>query len=134
MRRSLRNLLIAVLSLSLVACTTTRVVAQGSEASATALRQSPAIGDPKNSLIVVTKDGVRNHLRITSVDAEALTGTSLDQSQRFRIPLEQVQQVEVTEIDTQRILIVGVVVLVIILAAGYSAANSLAKPANALVP
>lgn len=127
MHRLLRSVLIALLSLSLIACTTTRVIAQGSEASAAALRQSSAVGDPKDSVIVVTKDGGRIQVRLTSVDTEAVNGTSLDQRQRFVIPFERIQQIEIVEVDTQRILIVTLVVLAVLLAAGISTANSLAK-------
>ncbi len=113
---------------------TTRVVSQGSEASAAALRQSPAVGDPKDSLIIVTKDGTRTQLRVVSVDTDSVTGTTLDQKQRFVIPLQQIEQIEDIEIDTKRIVIVGLIVLAVILAAGISTANSLAKPSTAVLP
>jgi hypothetical protein len=132
--RFFRSLMVALLSLSLIACTTTRVISQGTEASAAALRQSPAVGDPKDSLIVVTKDGARTQLRVVSVDTESVTGTSLDHKQRFVIPLQQIERVEDIEIDTKSIVIVVLIVLVVLLAAGISTANSLAKPPNAVMP
>ena len=127
MHRLLRQLLVLVVSLSLVACTTTRVISQGPEASVLALQQSTALGDPRESVIIVTADGTRQEMRLTSVSPETVIGTSLDQKQPVVIPVSQVQRVEVTEINTRAVVTVLVVALVVAVADTISASNSLAR-------
>ena len=130
----LRQLLLLLISCSLIACTTTRVVAQGPEASLAILRDSPALGDPRDAVIVVTKDGTRHVLRLHSVSADSVVGTPLDQKQSIAIPAADVERVEVDELNTRAIVITVVVVLVVIVAATISASKSLAKSISATAP
>lgn len=134
MHELLRVLLVSMISLSLMACMTTRVVAQGPDASAAALQQSPALGDPKDMVIVVTADGTRHEMRLTSVDAQAVYGSSLDHKQPITIPISQIQRVEVTEVNSRAIITVAVVVLVVAVVAAVSAGRSLAQSLSTVVP
>lgn len=130
----LRRLLLVLVSSSLVACTTTRVVAQGQEASLAALGASPALGDPRDAVTVVTHDGTRHVLRLKSVSTESVAGTSLDNKQSILIPAADVQRVEVDEVNTRAIAITVVVALVVIVAGAISASKSLAKSLSGTPP
>ena len=134
MLRVLRRLLLIFVSSSLVACTTTRIVAQGPDESIAALRHSPALGDPRDSVTLVTSDGTRHVMRLTSVSADSVSGTSLDQRQAIVIPASQLQRVEVDEINTRAIVTVVVIALVVVVAGAISASNSLAKSFAAAAP
>jgi hypothetical protein len=114
-------------SASLIACSTTRVVAEGSDASRVALQQSPALGDPKDAVVVVTKDGRRHEMRLIAVTTESVSGTSLDQRQPIQIPVSEVQQVEVFEANTRTVVIVVVVAIVAAIALGISAGKAIGK-------
>ncbi len=130
----LHRLLLVFVSVSLVACTTTRVVAQGQEASVTALRESPALGDPRDSVTVVTSDGTKHIFRLKSVSAESVSGTTLDHKQSIVIAVSEIQRVEVEEINTRAVVIVLVVALLVVVAGAISASKSLAKSISATAP
>ncbi len=129
-----RRLLLVLVSVSLVACTTTRVIAQGPDASLAALRASPALGDPRDSVTLVTRDGTRHVIRLQSVDAESVTGTSLDQKQAIAIAASEIERLEVDEFNTRAVVTVGVVVLVVLVAAAMSASRSLARSFSTPTP
>jgi hypothetical protein len=120
-----------VVSASLLACSTTRVIAEGSDASRVALQQSPALGDPRDAVVIVTTDGKRHEMRLTTVTTEVVSGTSLDQKQSIQIPISQVQRVEVFEVNTRAVVIAVVVAVVLAVAIGVSAGNAIGKSLTA---
>ena len=73
-------------------------------------------------------------MRLTSVSADSVSGTSLDQRQAIVIPASQLQRVEVDEINTRAIVTVVVIALVVVVAGAISASNSLAKSFAAAAP
>ncbi len=130
MRELLRRLLLVLMALSVAACTTTKVVARGPEASVAALKDSPALGDPRDSVILVTRDGTRHLIRLQSVSSESVSGTTLDR-RPIVIATSDIERVETDEIDTRTVVTVVVVVLVVVVAAAVSASHSLAKSLTA---
>ncbi len=110
-----------VVSLSLVACSTLKVIADGQEASKAATQGSSPVIEQKDLLVLSMTDGRRLELRVSSVNAEHITGVVSGQVEPVRVPVHEVQRVERLEPDTRAILLtIGIVLLV-----GLIAANSI---------
>jgi hypothetical protein len=134
MHRFVRTLAVLAMSASLVACSTMRVLSLGPQASVEALKRSPALGNPKDSVVVVSTDGIRHEMRLTSVNTEAVEGTSLDQKQPIRVPVSQIQRVEVIDTNSRTVVTVVLVVLAVAVVAALATANSVGSSIVALVP
>ena len=110
-------LLVALLSLSLVACSTLRAVPEW--------RQASTPGAPPSSQAVRVGDEVRVtttaaagpvDLTVTAVEADALAGNPKGKSPAVRIAFDQIVRVERMELDALKVGALVVVGLVVLLA------------------
>ncbi len=125
MNRFWRALVALVTSLALVGCTSLQVVADGQEASARLLRGARPAVDPKDLIVVTTREGQRYELRVTSIDATTLTGTPTGSTQPVAIPIASIEKIERDEIDRGKVLRIALVVVGVALLLSYSFARSL---------
>ena len=109
-----QRLLVALLSLSLVACSTLRTVPEWRQASAPgapASSQAVRVGD---EVRVKTASASPVDLTLTAVEADALAGNPKDKSPPVRIAFDQIVRVERMELDVLKVaglVVVGLVVL-----------------------
>lgn len=127
MKRLVRAVVAVVTSIALVACTSLQVVADSREASSGLLRSTRPAVDPQDLIVVTTREGERHALRVASLDATTLRGTVQGTAQPVAIPIEAIEKIERDELDSGKILRIGLVVVAITLLIGYAMARSLEK-------
>lgn len=118
MKRLLRLAVVLVVSVSLVACSTLRVVAEGQQAAAQAVRHERPAVSPQDRVVLTTTDGRRYEMVITSVDTDAVVGSVAGEREPVRVPVEQLRRIERQEVDTSRMLLI--VLAILLLAAAFS--------------
>lgn len=127
MDRLFRAVVALITSLALVACTSLQVVADGQAASARLLRGTKPAVEPKDLIVVTTREGQRHELRVTALDATNLSGTVEGSGQSLVIPIEAIEKIERDEVDRGKVLRIALVVVGVALLVSYAFARSLEK-------
>ena len=127
MNRIFRALVALVTSLALVGCTSLQVVADGQEASSQLLRGARPAVEPKDLIVVTTREGQRHELRVASLDATTLRGTVEASGQSLTLPIDSIDRIERDEIDRGKVLRIALVVVGVALLVSYAFARSLEK-------
>ncbi len=130
MRRTLQLLLVIFSCTAMVACTSLRVVADGSEASQRAIHQSQPLLRPGDAAIITTTDGAKFEMKVTAVEVDAIVGVVAGKTDPSSISISQIERIERSEADPIKTALVTILGLVI---AGVIIGNALgAKMANSL--
>jgi hypothetical protein len=114
MKESLRRAFLALLAISLAACSSLSVVADTRDSVAAAADVSAKRLAPGDNLRLRLASGERVDLRLVSVERDALVGTTPDQGAPVRVPTGQIVTIERMEFSTLRtvLLAAGLFVLV----------------------
>jgi hypothetical protein len=114
MKESLRRAFLALLAISLAACSALSVVADTRDSVAAATDVSAKRLAPGDSLRLRLTSGERVDLRLVSVERDALVGTTTVQGAPVRVPTSQIVTIERMEFSTLRtvLLAAGLFVLV----------------------
>lgn len=75
---------------------------------------------PKDVALITTTDGRQLELRVISVDANSVTGTTDGSKEPTVIPVEQIQRVERSEVDGTKVLRNAALYVVIAVILGYA--------------
>lgn len=127
MNSILRLATVLLASLALVACTTTRLIAEGPRAAVDALREAPPALDASGMLVITTGDGQRLRLASYALEGDTLTGVVREGSPMQRIPLASITRVEVATLDTRALAIGAVVLLAVVALATRHAVDSMVR-------
>jgi len=113
MKGILRRALLAMLAISLAACSTLSVVADTRASSAAATDISAERLAPGDNLHLRLISGERVDLRLVSVERDALVGTTTVQGAPVRVPTSQIVTIERAEFSALKtvLLIAGMCVL-----------------------
>ena len=123
MRTAAARIVVLVVSLSLVACSSLRVVADGREASSRLLQQPTLDLASSDQVVLTLSTGQKITLKVTSVSLETIEGIEEGRPGLVQVQVDQVDKVERREFDLSKTalltglaivaILVGVVVLVI---------------------
>lgn len=125
MNRLFRTVVVLFTSLALIACTTVRVVSDGQSASASALEAATPAVSPREHVIVTTTDGKRHELRVTSVDAQSIVGSS--DGMLITIPIDQIERIERSELDGNKVVRAALIYVVVSIILGVVLGKALAR-------
>lgn len=119
MKRRLQLAVVVSACLAQIACTSFRVVTDSQAASTSAMRSTEPLA-PKDVALITTTDGRQLELRVISVDANSVTGTTDGSKEPTVIPVEQIQRVERSEVDGTKVLRNAALYVVIAVILGYA--------------
>jgi hypothetical protein len=110
MKKILRRTLLAILAVSLAACSTISVVADTRSSSAAVADNSAKRLAPGDDLRLRLISGERVSLLLVSIESDALVGTTTFQGTPVRVPTSQIESIERKEFDAVKttLLIVGI--------------------------
>lgn len=134
MQRYFRSMVVLVVCVAQIGCTSLRVVADGQAASASAMRSAEPPLAPKDVARITTTDGQQRELRVTAVDATAITGTTDASRDPVVIPIEQIQRIERNEVDGTKVLRNALIYVVVAVVLGYALGNAVANKFSAAAP
>ena len=134
MRTAAARIVVLVVSLSLVGCSSLRVIADGREASSRLLQQ-PTQELASGDQVVLTLDtGQKITLKISSVSPETIEGIEEGSPELVRVQVDQIDKIERREFDKSAILrplrvivaiaVLGGVIVGVAFAAGAIARSS----------
>ena len=106
----LRSALLAILAVSLAACSTISVVADTRSSSAAVADVSAKRLAPGDDLRLRLVSGERVSLLLVSIEPDALVGTTTSQGAPARVPTSQIESIERKKFDAVKtvLLIVGI--------------------------
>jgi hypothetical protein len=122
-----RRMLLVILALSLAACTTTRVVAQGQEASLSALRKASMADGQQETFTIVTRDGTAHALLVIAVTTESVLGRTADGGKSITLAASDIDRVESRRVDTRSAFMTLGIYVLVIGAAGLYAGKALTR-------
>ena len=113
MKKFLRCPLIAIMAASLAACSTTSVVADTRSSSAAAAEVSAKRLAPGDNLGLQLTSGEQVLLKLSSIESDALVGTTKDQGASVRVPIDQIEKIKRKELTVFAYAAVGVFALLV---------------------
>ncbi|TXC66467.1 hypothetical protein FSC37_13330 [Piscinibacter aquaticus] len=117
-----------------IACTSLRVVADRQTSGAGVLSSAEPPVAPKDVVRVTTTDGGQLELRVTAIDATAITGITDARSDAVVIPVEQIQRIERSEVDGAKVLRNALVYVVVAVILGYALGRAAASKFTSAAP
>lgn len=134
MKRLLQLAVVVLACLAQIACTSLRVVADSQAASASALGSAEPPVAPKDVARITTTDGRQLELRVTEIDATAITGITDGRTDAVIIPVEQIQRIERSEVDGTKVMRNALVYVVVAAILGYALGRAVASKFTAAAP